>query len=257
MNEPSKTVFDVVREYNLPEDNLEAVIYRMRPGSERFMFLMQNPGIEKAPYREKEEHQRVNEKAKGEGWSEEERLRQHVDWNNKFLLQWLRGKNENRPKKFSEGFRGVFQKVFGAAKGGDFGRDSDEEFWRRLYITDYVKRRAATRDIEETDFDRWQKVLEWEIGSLKNKNLELIMVFGARTWDNFNRKIDNGLIPISTTAKANTPVTDVHGHLFKSQKYNVFVIPLVHMSHQPFQNALRNSYFDYLEEGLRKSHVKR
>lgn len=41
-----------------------------------------------------------------------------------------------------------------------------------------------------------------------------------------------------------------HGKLFKSKFAGTYFIPLSHFSQVHFNKFLRNSYFDYLSEGL-------
>ena len=164
-------IFDEAKKYNLglsEKEHLEYNIYRFEPGEEKVMFLMQNPGGDELPKNELREHKRIDKIAEKERWSEIKTLQEHVRLNNQFLLEWLRGKNDEKPKKFGDGFQKVFRGYFEEAlKKESASSDDYEVFWRNFYVTDFIKRRSSTRNLQDADFENSAPLLSWEIKELK------------------------------------------------------------------------------------------
>ena len=118
-----------------------------------------------------------------------------------------------------------------------------------FYFFDAVKCRSATKDIKAEHFNNCSRFVERELELLSN--IEIIFSFSSRTWEHFKEKFNPKLVKKDFHLN-NTKVSSAHGHLFSILYKNriIYVIPLVHMSEKIFNNLLRNSYFDYLEEGL-------
>lgn len=238
-----ETLFDLIDKHDIPQESrqhLDYSVYRIRPADERIMFLMQNPGGDEPGKREVAKHREL-----GKRTALAEQREEWVQANARSLLEWFNGRNPDQPKKFGKGFQDVVGEVF-----RDLKALKPDDFWSQFYVTDFVKGRKRTKELTDADFEVWAPVLREEIRRLRN--LRLILIFGTRTWDAFRLLIDQqvSLVGGSSYVPPSRSVTDVHGLLFKMSEGNKFVIPLVHMSHQPFQNALRNTYFDFLKEGL-------
>lgn len=82
-------------------------------------------------------------------------------------------------------------------------------------------------------------------------NLRLLFVFGMKNWEALYKRYRPTLLN-SLTAPSSARITKVHGLPFsmKFGEQKIIVIPLVQMDQKVFNNLLRNSYFDYLSEGL-------
>lgn len=206
----------------------------------RIGMLMQNPGIGSKLNKEKLE----NSKKQFESYKK----KFESDTNN--IGEWISSKPYY---KFFKTFfkllksKGLisFDEFDNYTKGGNLYND--------VYFFDVVKCKKNTENVTPCNLTNCPNKFFYEEFKLFNK-LEFIFVFGARTWEVFKKKfpktelVDKGLKIESKT------VTQIHGYLYKSDidGRSVYVIPLVHMSPRIFNNLLRNSYFDYLEEGLVK-----
>ncbi|MGI5839400.1 MAG: hypothetical protein ACOX8W_07030 [bacterium] len=82
-------------------------------------------------------------------------------------------------------------------------------------------------------------------------NLRLLFVFGMKNWEALHKRYRPTLLN-PRSAPASTRITKVHGLPFSMEfgEKKIVVIPLVQMDQKVFNNLLRNSYFDYLSEGL-------
>ncbi len=81
--------------------------------------------------------------------------------------------------------------------------------------------------------------------------LRVVFVFSTRIWDALYKKYQPVLVggrPTPVSAK----ITKVHGLPFEMDYAGrkILLIPLVQMDQKVFNNLLRNSYFDYLADGL-------
>ncbi|MBW3110286.1 uracil-DNA glycosylase family protein [Bacillus sp. MCCB 382] len=132
--------------------------------------------------------------------------------------------------------------------------DSGQVF-KDVYFTDGLKCRGETKDFSHKHFKYCMgKYLKREILALEN--LKLLFVFSTRSWEAFNSVYDLKQIQVSKVESKK--VAQVHGYVFrteigveeKNENRKVHVIPLVHMSQVSRNNTLRDSYFDYLEEGM-------
>jgi|GEM_PF-3862455 len=82
-------------------------------------------------------------------------------------------------------------------------------------------------------------------------NLRLLFVFGMKNWEALHKRYRLTLLG-PRTLPSSTRITKVHGLPFCMEfgGQKIIVIPLVQMDQKVFNNLLRNSYFDYLGEGL-------
>lgn len=82
-------------------------------------------------------------------------------------------------------------------------------------------------------------------------NLRLVFVFSTKNWDVLYKKFRPSPARPDVTLTS-TKITKVHGLPFvlDVNARTILLIPLVQMDQKVFNNLLRNSYFDYLGEGL-------
>jgi hypothetical protein len=118
----------------------------------------------------------------------------------------------------------------------------DYIFLKDFIVSDAVKCRATTENIKESYIiECTNKYLFKEI-ELYGQN-KLIFVFSTRAWRAVYCKFFN-------PENNNDKVAKVHGRLFYHPGLKSYFIPLAHFSKNSFNHMLRNSYLDYLEEGL-------
>lgn len=203
-----------------------------RDESPSFMFLVQNPGPLVSRRHLDDEADELLDTA---SYLEQVRV------NRGYLKNWLWRQNS----RFSEGFFPLL------AEHGLIQYDSLEEylngaFYSDFILTDVVKYRVSTSEIgggrggnAEVSYDT---LLSSELEAIEP---DLIFAFGSRCWQVLYRNLD--LEPIQDDAELTTSVTNAHGYSF--QYDGGCVIPLTHFSGQ--NSFLRNSYHDYLDDGLR------
>lgn len=168
----------------------------------------------------------------------------YVDACRKILIGWL-----TRTGDVWTQMARVLSQAVGGAKLTNI-----EELVENVYFTDCVKCESNDKDFKyHRDHAATAAYLREELALLKNA--VLIISSGGPAWDKV-RELMNGLSPIDWRyrhLRANEPRTgsnlmDVHGVLFEDRTRGRFVIPLTFPGGRP--NALRNSYIEYLEEGL-------
>ena len=163
--------------------------------------------------------------------------------NRQFLISWLKTKNGSFLEKFVKILRKykLLEYVIGDP-------NFDGSFLKDFLFTDIVKCKSYTKSVSPENVGTCHgKYLKKELEQFgKDK---LIFVFSSRAWES----IYDHYIYMPTQEnidKKLNKVTHVHGQLFKSEILNSYFIPLVHFSQ--LNNLLRNSYFEYLEEGLKE-----
>jgi len=198
--------------------------------SQRFMFIMQNPG-QISGFEKSAEYKDLLNNANEDNFTEVMR---------KWFSIWLLGKNKNFSINFFETLRrsglisyDSIQDYIGHESGG---------FYEDFIVTDLVKCRKDTKDIANENIEICGNTyLSKEIDS--HNNIELIFSFSTRTWE-YLRKT-------KLKSQDNTlPVSNAHGRLYKLDNSDKYIIPLAHFSQTIFNYYLRNSYFDYLKDGL-------
>jgi hypothetical protein len=127
----------------------------------------------------------------------------------------------------------------------------ENDFFTDFYVTDLIKIRGSTRYadiIYKYEKDFFNSILEKEIFEVKPK---ILFTFSSRTWDFLRSKYEINPIKKIENFKQSS-ITDIHGHLFsiKLDRTQSYLIPLAFPSGGQ-THYLRNSYFDYLEEGLK------
>ena len=225
-----KKAVDYLRKEIKLSDGAEFTLYSLPDGKKRqpYMFIMQNPGMG----RKKDYKKEIDDIKNAKGGLEK------VNQFKRYLIVWLK-KNSN----FMTNFLNLLKK-YQLITFDDVNAYIEDRFLKDFYVTDLVKCRADTNWLgtnrKRGEIDPsvcFNKFLKEEITKVKPK---LIFLFSSRAWDVF-KKIYN----LSTEKLKNA-----HGNLFKI-KDGAYIIPLAHFSQRQFNNYLRDSYFDYLEEGIK------
>jgi len=241
------------------------------------MLVLQNPGISVLEQdNEKFEdiktlHDECNENAII-GKSKVERIRklhdacnenELIDFNKDEMCKYLAKDNSD----FYSGFicKLVNCKMINIRESNESSKDY---LFNNFIVTDIVKCLSTTYDLDHIKNTSGKKCAEIcfkkhfsvELRRFLNSNhtKKLVIIFGSRTWNIIQDKLE--LVPTENSLEHNgkkyTPVTIWHGCLFYSEKRedlkNAYFIPLVHLSQRTFSMCLRDSYFDYFEEGLKK-----
>ena len=125
-----------------------------------------------------------------------------------------------------------------------------ETIFKNLHIFDLVKCKTETSNITKKALEECSFYLEDEINFLEK--LELIFVVGSRAWSCFYKRFNCKILEENMYLNELVPVSKIHGKLLVCSwgKRTFYAIPLQHMAKQIYNNTLRNSYFDYLREGL-------
>lgn len=209
-----------------------------------YMFLIQNPGKIKKWHLDIEGIKKALKSDK----TYHETIKIYRTYLNKWLLE------DN--KKFQKNFFQLLNSkglIHNKKKYFDYdSKTIKEEFFKKFYVTDLVKYRVKTEDIEDkvdgnADVS-YKKFLRSEIDWFKPK---IIFLFGSRCWKILERHRDLKLIT-SNQIRNRKNITDVHGHVFEYEFG--YVIPLAHFSGQ--NQFLRSSYINYLEKELEREEIK-
>jgi uracil-DNA glycosylase len=218
-------------------------------GKPKYMIIMQNPGL---PKNSKDYKNEVLELEK------EKEFAAKIEIWQKYFKKWV-VKNKVFFEEFFENL-----KKFGLIKFDSFQTYVEHQMFNDFYVTDAVKCRASTKELKDDHFDKcFKNFLKKEIDYL---NPKLIFAFSSRTWNILKEKMDKmenieKAPPIKECEakghKHEPTLVQAHGYLY-SRGNERFIIPLAHMSKRQLQFYLRNSYFDYLPDGLEafKKHSK-
>ena len=211
-----------------------------------FMMVLQNPLFNnKRHAAEKSEADRASS------------LRDRIKVHQSFFSKWfLSGPNKSFVKRFLELFKEKGLIAFDNLKDYVNG-----QFFSDFYVTDLIKYWCYTKEIKDNHRKHAIKHLRKEIEAVKPR---LMLVFSTRVWDVFLKEFESeyNLQPIKgwkTIKKQGDPersekkLANAHGFLFqgrydKNRKF--FVLPLFHLSVNARYMLLRDSYFQYMKEGL-------
>ena len=163
-----------------------------------------------------------------------------IDIHKEHLFVWLK-KNKSFLNKFIKKLN-EYKLINYSEKDVNFKTRLLEDF----LFTDVVKCRSRTENLNDHHIKTCGTTyLKNELEKFgKNK---LIFVFSSRSWEFIHENYLND----EPSYKDNNKISQEHGKLFFSKTMNSCFIPLAHFSQREFNNYLRNSYFDYLEEGLK------
>jgi len=178
-------------------------------------------------------------------------LKQRVKVHQRYFSDWFLFRKN---RKFIERFLNLFKEY----KLIDLDNHEEyikHEFFDDFYVTDLIKYWCTTSEIEEKHVEHAVKHLQREISLVKPR---LIISFGTRVWEalkgQFKLKAYQRWESKVDPDRDKETVSNVHGFLFKScsppPNHEVFVIPLVHLSARTRNMLLRDSYIQYLREGI-------
>lgn len=169
--------------------------------------------------------------------------RRLIDLHQRFATSWLVRRNS--------GFTKQFLYTCGAAgllsPGEDWeGYVSSGAFFDDVYVADVINYRTSSHG-ETHRAAAYREFLEAE---LRYVDPDTMFVFGAAAWEVVRAHLDP--TPLGGDVADETKVTQAHGYPFAVDVdgSESVVFPLVHFSGQIYHSLLRNSYFDYLHEGL-------
>jgi uracil-DNA glycosylase len=121
----------------------------------------------------------------------------------------------------------------------------DDEFYSDFVLTDVVKYRVSTSEIDGSRGGNAEASYETFLNSeLDALDPDLIFSFGSRCWQVLYRNLD--LEPVDPEDVLTDTVTNSHGYAFEYD--DGYVIPLTHFSGR--NTFLRNSYYEYLQSGI-------
>lgn len=157
----------------------------------------------------------------------------------KILLEWMSGKGD------------VWSQIASSLPASIAGTTvrSLEDLLAITYFTDCIKCESTDKDIQEHR-KHTSQCLRDELSLLEEA--VLFITVGGEAWDTI-RDLVGPLSPVQYSYQhlrhpLPTNLTNVHGVLFENASTGQFVIPLTFPGGQT--NALRNSYVEYLREGL-------
>ena len=206
-----------------------------RDPSPKFVFLVQNPG----PL--------VNRRHLDD---EAEELLEAVDADNPYLTQvrinrgYLKDWLWRRNGKFSENFFPLLSE-HGLIEYESLEHYLEGGFYADFALTDVVKYRVRTSAIDGGRGGNAEVSYEDFLApELEALDPDLIFSFGSRCWRVLYRNLD--VTPVDGDEALTNSVTNAHGYAF--QYDGGYIIPLTHFSGR--NTFLRNSYYEYLSEGL-------
>lgn len=211
----------------------------------KFVFIMQNPAI--PPDWPGSEDYNVLPTFSNDG--------DFIEYNRNSLFDWLNGKNSPFLKPFLKHLKS--NGLISYDHSSHTIEQLREFILRDFLFTDLVKCRAETKQTNKHFMNCYHEYLSKEIKTIcKNK---LIFAFSSRTW----KVIYEALSPYQIETAGDSEIishkknlANVHGSLFFIEELNSHLIPLVHFSQTQFYNYLRNSYFDYFDEGLKEFRIR-
>jgi len=165
-----------------------------------------------------------------------------VSLHRRFAASWLVQRNSDFARKFLDtcaeyGYVSPGSDWEGYVTGGGFFDD--------VYLTDVIKYRT---DAHAARHHRpaYRGYVEEE---LRYVDPELLFVFGGDAWEVVRSAMDPS--PVVDVDVDASKVTDAHGHPFRvTSPVETVVVPLVHFSGRIYHSLLRDSYFEYLDDGL-------
>ena len=236
-----REVFDLVREcQDCAFKKRGFTFYADHASGYKYMLILQNPLWNPKRYKE--------EKEKAEQARDlEQRVRVHQG----YMLRWFLSRNE----RFIIRFLDLCKKYRLIEYGNPRTYIEDRRFFEDFYVTDLIKYWCKTQEIKDEHLRHAIDHLATEVDAVKPN---LAFVFGTRVWETFQDRFHpepcqelTGIDP----ERGDNRVSNVHSYLFssvsKSIGHKFFVIPLAHMSERARYMLLRDSYFEYLEDGLR------
>ena len=165
-----------------------------------------------------------------------------VSLHRRFAISWLVQRNAD----FAEQFVDVCAQHGIATPRSDWDEYiAGGDFFDDFYLADVVKYRTDSH----THQQRLASYREFLREELQSIDPDVLFVFGGDAWSLVLSEMNPTLRERIDVDRSK--VTDVHGFPFQVNfPIKTTVVPLVHFSGRVFHSLLRNSYFDYLDEGL-------
>jgi uracil-DNA glycosylase len=193
----------------------------------KYIIVMQNPGLPKN-WSNLKEYQMLSQ-TKHDNF---------ISISREYLIQWFRNENTN----FHEKFFNVL-KEYGLVQFNNLDNYLKNNFLSDFIVTDLVKCRAKTEKIKSENITVCSNRFLFNEIHHYGKN-KLVFAFSSRAWESLYSKF------IEDQNNDDRRVSNSHGKLFPVINTNLYFIPLAHFSQRQYNNYLRESYFDYLKEGL-------
>lgn len=196
-----------------------------------YAFIVQNPG-------------QLQRRHEMEGIREAQSPLDYVRTYQKYAVDWLIEKNAHFSREF---FPMLDRNGLISLDDGDWNRYVREEFYDDFYLTDLVKYRVRTGDIDD---EHRQAGLEEHLGpELRRLGPDVVFAFSSRVWNTFLENLNP--TPLSNGAGLDSKVSRAHGYLYHIENpIDAYVVPLSHFSSRVYALLLRDSYFEYLADGL-------
>ena len=163
------------------------------------------------------------------------------------IFRWFHHRNKHFFQRFFETLRECGLIDF----NGDLEHYLKHQFLSDFLVTDLVKCRARTESVAPKHIKKCaERYLCRELECFGRG--KLILAISSRTWEFIFQKFAPGMCRKhpGESDKNCRNVSKVHGRLFRSDVLNAHFIPLAHFSQRLFNSYLRDSYFDYLKDGL-------
>ncbi|MBI4316448.1 MAG: hypothetical protein HY679_10960 [Chloroflexi bacterium] len=203
----------------------------------KFVMVMQNPGLPRQ-WRESDEYEQMSMANKNS----------FVGLMQKYLIQWL---TDNR--RFAEGFFKALSENK-LIHYGNLEEYLEKQFLSDFLVTDLVKCRAETEKLKKEHIKTCAELyLSRELQNYGRG--KLIFAISSRTWEFLGTEFNAKQVRLRFVGEAHDDdqkVAKAHGKLFRSEALNSYFIPLAHFSQRQFNNYLRDSYFEYLKDGLKE-----
>jgi uracil-DNA glycosylase len=166
-----------------------------------------------------------------------------VSLHRRFAVSWLVQRNADFAEKFIRtcADRGLIAPGISWVEYVESGGFFDD-----FYLADVVKYRTDSHRPAQRNAS-YHELLQDELTAISP---EIVFVFGGDAWSLVRSQMDP--VPLDGIDGDASKVTEAHGYPFRIEEpVETLVIPLVHFSGRVYHSLLRNSYFDYLEDGLR------
>jgi hypothetical protein len=212
------------------------------PRKKDWMIILQNPGENKLPIPDSEA-----------------------------FKQWMKTKQKTSFKQILGEIKKLFESNYAFSKYSisddrDYEKYVNEDFFNDFHVTDLVKINAPMGVLDiilKHQKEKWLNILKKEISFVQPK---YILTFSKRTWEairsmytlNTLNSLNNPYISnMSKQDNKKLTITKVHGICYQimGNRYKCNIIPLAFLPGSGQNNPLRNSYSDYLREGLMEAQI--
>lgn len=159
---------------------------------------------------------------------------------NTLLWEWVTGLNRFFPR-FLKNVNSYFLNI---------KNPTDNMIFNNIYFSDIIKSTLSDKEIIDPEVS-----FKWVIEEIRIIKPIVIFCFGCAAWQIFlkQKMVEKIEYPIYKQ------ISLVHGELFylTIDEKKIPIIPLVHMSPRSFNPTIKDTYFCYLEEGLKNFSINR